>query len=71
MKVHVQQYICVAYFDTHFALFSTEGYLHEVCKQAMGPGGFMCVPQQVMQRSKVTDDAFGDKKLQQQNLEPY
>ena len=69
MEIHVQQYIiCVAYFDPHFALFSAEGYLYEVCKKAMGPGGFMCVAQQVMQRSKVTDDAFGDKKFQQQNL---
>ena len=28
----------------------------------------MCVAQHVMQHNKVTDDAFGDKKFQQQNL---
>ena len=35
----------------------------------MGPGGFMCVAQTVMKRDKVTDDAFGDKKFQHQNLD--
>lgn len=34
----------------------------------MGPGGFMCVAQTVMKREKVTDEAFGDKKFQLQNL---
>ena len=28
----------------------------------------MCVAQTVMKREKVTDDAFGDKKFQHQNL---
>lgn len=28
----------------------------------------MCVAQHIMRRHKVTDDAFGDKKFQQQNL---
>ena len=49
-------------------MFSVEGYLYEVCKKSMGPGGFMCVAQQVMQCNKVTDHAFGEKKFQQQNL---
>ena len=34
----------------------------------MGPGRFMCVAHTVMNRNRVTDDTFGDKKFQQQNL---
>ena len=56
------------HFLNYLYMFSVEGYIYEVCKKAMGPGGFMCVAQQVMQRNKVTDDAFGEKKFQQQNL---
>lgn len=59
--------MCISYTGhTCFVFFL--GYLYEVCKTTMGPGGFMCVVQHVMQRNKVTDDAFGDKKFQQQNL---
>lgn len=34
----------------------------------MEPGRFMCVAHTVMNRNRVTDDTFGDKKFQQQNL---
>ena len=34
----------------------------------MVPGRFMCVAHTVMNRNRVTDDTFGDKTFQQQNL---
>ena len=44
------------------------GYLLEVCKKTMGPGGFMCVLHHVIKRHNLNDAAFGDKKFQNQNL---
>ena len=55
-------------FSYAFFPFNLQGYLYEVHKKTMGPGGFMCVAQTVMKRKKVTDEAFGDKKFQHQNL---
>ena len=49
-------------------MFLFLGYLLEVCKKTLGPGGFMCVLHHVLKRHKVGDDAFGDKKFQKQNL---
>ena len=37
-------------------------------QKTIGPGGFICVAQTVINRVKVTDEAFGDKKFQHQNL---
>ena len=45
-----------------------EGYLYEVCKKVMSPGGFMYIVREVLGRKKVTDDSFGQKKFQEQNL---
>lgn len=45
-----------------------KGYLLEVCKKTMGPGGFMCILHHVLKRHRLTDDAFGEKKFQNQNL---
>ena len=49
-------------------MFLFLGYLLEVCKKTLGPGGFMCVLHHVLKRHKVGDDAFGDKKFQKQHL---
>ena len=45
-----------------------KGYLYEVCKKVMSPGGFMYIVREVLGRKKVTDDSFGQKKFQEQNL---
>ena len=45
-----------------------KGYLYEVCKKVMTPGGFMYVLQEVLSRRKITADSFGKKKFQEQNL---
>ena len=45
-----------------------KGYLYEVCKKVMSPGGFMHIIREVLGRVKVTDDSFGQKKFQEQNL---
>ena len=45
-----------------------KGYMYEVCKKVMSPGGFMHILQNVMMRKKITDESFGKKKFQEQNL---
>ena len=45
-----------------------KGYMYEVCKKVMKPGGFMHIVQNVMMRKKIKDDSFGRKKFQEQNL---
>lgn len=45
-----------------------KGYLYEVCKKVMTPGGFMHIIRNVLERFKVTEDSFGQKKFQEQNL---
>lgn len=45
-----------------------KGYLYEVCKKVMSPGGFMHIVREVLDRKKITDDSFGQKKFQEQNL---
>ena len=46
----------------------TKGYLYQVCKKVMKPGGFMHILCNVLSRTKVNDDSFGQKKFQEQNL---
>ena len=46
----------------------TKGYLYEVCKKVMTPGGFMHIVQDVLLRRKIVPESFGKKKFQQQNL---
>lgn len=46
----------------------TKGYLCEACFKVMGNGGFHYLIHTVMKRSKVTHEAFGKKKFQEQNL---
>ena len=38
-----------------------KGYLYEVCKKVMQPGGFMHVLFNVISRNKINDDSFGQK----------
>ena len=45
-----------------------KGYLYEVCKKVMKPGGFMHILCNVISRTKINDDSFGQKKFQEQNL---
>lgn len=45
-----------------------KGYFYEVCKKVMAPGGLMHILQDVLARRKVTDNSFGQKKFQEQNL---
>ena len=45
-----------------------KGYMYEVCKTFMTPGGFMYVLQEVLSRQKITADSFGKKTFQDQNL---
>ena len=45
-----------------------KGYVYEVCKKVMSPGGFMHILQNVLLRKKITNETFGKKKFQEQNL---
>jgi hypothetical protein len=45
-----------------------KGYVYEVCKKVMSPGGFMHILQNVLLRKKITNESFGKKKFQEQNL---
>ena len=45
-----------------------KGYVYEVCKKVMSPGGFMHILQNVLARKKITKESFGKKKFQEQNL---
>ena len=45
-----------------------KGYVYEVCKKVMSPGGFMHILQNVLARKKITNESFGKKKFQEQNL---
>ena len=45
-----------------------KGYLYEVCKKVMKPGGFRHILCNVISRTKINDDSFGQKKFQEQNL---
>ena len=45
-----------------------KGYLYEVCKKVMTPGGFMHIVQDVLLRRKIVPESFGKMKFQQQNL---
>ena len=45
-----------------------KGYVYEVCKKVMSPGGFMYILQNVLSRKKITNESFGKKKFQEQNL---
>jgi len=45
-----------------------KGYLYEVCKKVMKPGGFMHILCNVISRTKINDDSFGQIKFQEQNL---
>ena len=45
-----------------------KGYLYEVCKKFMSPGGSMHIVREVLDRKKMTADSFGQKKFQEQNL---
>ncbi len=40
-----------------------KGYVYEVCKKVMSPGGFMYILQNVLSRKKVTNESFGKKKF--------
>ena len=40
-----------------------KGYLYEVCKKVMKPGGFMHSLCNVISRTKINDDSFGQKKI--------
>lgn len=46
----------------------TKGYLCEACFKVMGNGGFHYLIHTVMKRPKLTQEAFGKKKFQEQNL---
>lgn len=46
----------------------TKGYLCEACFKVMGKGGFHYLTHTVMKRPKLTQEAFGKKKFQEQNL---
>ncbi|CAB3996363.1 Ankyrin repeat domain-containing 12 [Paramuricea clavata] len=46
----------------------TKGYLCEACYKAMADGGFHHVIHTVMKRPKLTREAFGKRKFQDQNL---
>lgn len=46
----------------------TKGYLCEACFKTLGDGGFHYMIHTVMKRIKVTKEAFGKKKFQEQNL---
>ena len=46
-----------------------KGYMYEVCKKVMSPGGFMHILQNVLLRKKITNESFGKKKFQEQNLD--
>ena len=46
----------------------TKGYLCETCFKVLGNGGFHYMIHTVMKRVKVTQEAFGKKKFQEQNL---
>ena len=46
----------------------TKGYLCEACFKVMGKGGFHYLIHKVMKRPKLTQEAFGKKKFQEQNL---
>lgn len=45
-----------------------KGYLYEVCMKVMKPGGLMHILCNVISRTKINDDSFGQKKFQEQNL---
>ena len=45
-----------------------KGYVYEVCKKVMSPGGLMHILQNVLLRKKITNESFGKKKFQEQNL---
>ena len=45
-----------------------KGYLEEACYKEQGPGGFHCLVQKVMKRSKINKDAFKKKTFAEGNL---
>ena len=45
-----------------------KGYLYEVCKKVMAPGGFMHILQKVLSRWKINAESFGKRTFQDQNL---
>ena len=46
----------------------TKGYLAEACYKEQGPGGFHYLVQKVMNRSRLTKEAFKEKKFADGNL---
>ena len=61
-------YGCVQKFPVTCTQKDAKGYVYEVCKKVMSPGGFMHILQNVLLRKKITNESFGKKKFQEQNL---
>lgn len=45
-----------------------KGYLYEVCKKVMKPGGLMHILCNAISWTKITEGSFGQKRFQEQNL---